>query len=113
MINNPGVNKAIARQTDRQTLVIGATEGASVGLDVRAAAGLQMITGAETGTLTVYAFDQLEGTYLPLVDADGNAVTITIAADTVYDLPEALFSCHFVKFVTDGVAFTATMLAKG
>lgn len=115
MIDNPGVNKAIARQHDRTTVVVGATAGAAGAIDVRSAAGLQMLVPAGTTgqAVAVYSCDTIDGTYLPLKDAAGDAVSITVAASEAYDLPEAIFSCHFVKFVSATDAFTATILAKG
>lgn len=109
-----GGNAAIARQYDRQAQVtVGATEAAATGIDVRQAAGHQMIVpaGATTQTVAVYAYDQLEGTYVPLYNADG-AVTISVVASRAIDLPSALFSCHYVKFVGTN-AFTAILLLKG
>lgn len=104
----------IARQFDRQSQVtVGATEPAATGVDVRRASGLQMLVpaGAASQTVSVYSCDTLEGTYKPLHNADG-AVTFDVAESINYDLPESVFSCHYVKFVTT-TAFAAILLQKG
>lgn len=109
-----GVETAIARQTGRATVVVGASEGAAGALDVRHAAGLQMHVPADvTGQdVAVYVSDAFNGTFVPLNDSAGDPVTITIAALNAYDMPEAVYGCHFIKLVGEA-AFTATILAKG
>ena len=109
-----GGNQQIARQTDQQSLVVGATEGGAGVANVQGAAGLQIEKGAGTGarTIAVYAHNLATGTFAPLYNADG-AVTFDVIDDVqVFDLPEAVFSCHFIKLVSDA-AFTVTLLAKG
>lgn len=114
MFSAPGPNQQISRQYDRQSqITVGASEAAATGVDVRNAAGLQMLVpaGAGTQTVAVYSSDQLEGTYNPLYNADG-AVTFDVEQSKNYDLPESVFSCHYVKFVGNN-AFLAVLLAKG
>lgn len=114
MIDNAGNQVAIARQADRTTVVVGTSAGASGAIDVRHASGLQMLVpaGAASQTVNVLCCDTFDGTYVPLNDSAAAAVTIAVVASNAYDLPEAVFSAHFLKFTTT-TAFTATMLAKG
>jgi hypothetical protein len=114
VFNTAGPNAQIARQVARQAQVtVGTSAGASTGLDTRHAAGQQMIVpaGVTSQTVAVYVSDSMEGTYVPLNDADG-PVTFDVAASNAYDLPEACYGNHFTKFVGTA-AFTAVVLAKG
>lgn len=116
MIPNAGPNSAIARQVDRQTQLTVATAAAdSVAADVRACSGLQMLVpaGAVSQTVSVYVCDTFDGTYVPLNDSASAPVTFDVVASNAYDLPEALFSAHYVKFVAGTTLFSAVLLAKG
>lgn len=110
-----GGNQQIARQTDQQSLVVGATEAAAGVANVQHASGLQIIKGDGTGaqTVTVYAYNAGTGTFAPLYNADGAVTFDVIDGVQAFDLPEALYSCHFIKLVSSVAAFTVTLLAKG
>jgi hypothetical protein len=85
-------------------------------VDFRAASGgqLHVPTGVTAQTLTVHTCATEAGTYLPLIDADGDPVTIAIVASKAYDLPEAIYACGFVKLQgEDGHDFVGTIVAKG
>lgn len=116
MIPNAGPPAAIGRLYDRQAqITVGTTAGASTGVDVRHAAGLQLLipAGAATQAVAVHCSDSIEGTYVPLNDSAGDPVSIDTAESQAYDLPEAVYTCHFLKLVAGDTAFTGVLLAKG
>lgn len=114
MFNTAGPNTQIARQVARQAQVtVGTSAGDSTGLDTRHAAGQQMIVpaGVTSQTVAVHVSDAMEGTYVPLNNADG-PITFDVVASNAYDLPEACYGNHFTKFVGEEL-FTAVVLVKG
>jgi len=85
-------------------------------IDFRGASGAQLLVpaGTQSQTLTVHVSDTETGTYLPLSDNAGDAVTIAIEASKAYDLPEAIYASAFVKFKgEDTKDFTGTLVCKG
>ena len=69
-------------------------------------------TGLSGVTLTFYAAEKLDGTYLPCYTAAGVAITLTVAAGRSYELPAGLFGVCFCK-VTFDVAGTVYFTMKG
>jgi len=70
--------------------------------------------GATSGTLTAYVAATEVGTAVPLIDAAGDAVTISVEQNKAYDLPEALFAAPFFELrAEDAKHFTGTLAAKG
>ena len=87
----------------------------SVAIDLRGAAGAQLLVpaGPASQTLTVYVFNAATGTFLPLYNAAGEAVTLTAEASRAYDLPEAIFAAGWIKLVAGTTAFTGSFALKG
>jgi hypothetical protein len=72
-------------------------------------------TGSAITSLTYYASPTSRaegGTYLPLSDADGAAVTQTVTGGRAYDMPSALFGCRYIKIVVNA-AGTVAVCVKG
>lgn len=85
-------------------------------IDFRGASGGQLITpaGTQSQTLVVKVAATETGTFVPLIDVDGEAVTIDVEASQAYDLPEAIFASAYVQFVAESAKdFTATLALKG
>lgn len=90
----------------------------SNGVDVsRLAGGVLIVPSAyasNTG-LVFHASDALDGTYVALLDAAGDAVGLTLTAARAFALPEEVFLCPFVKVVIGAAAAqaeTLTLAAK-
>lgn len=78
----------------------------------RASGAVRIPAGSPITQITWYA--SLGGDYSPAYDADGVAVTQTVAADRVYPIPEALFGAHDLKaVVTGGTAGSVAISLKG
>lgn len=105
----------ISRNIAVPTAVVGTTLGASGALDMRGASGGQLIVpaGPASQVLTAYVSSEVAGTFVPLIDSTGAAVTITAVQSKAYDLPESLFATHFLKLVAASTAFTGTFALKG
>lgn len=115
MLSNPGTPAAIGRQSDRQTsVIVGTSAVGSTAVDLRAASGAQLLVpaGAASQSVAVYVCDTIDGTYVPLNNSTG-AVAVSVVASNAYDLPEAIFAAHYVKFVAASTQFTGVVLAKG
>lgn len=65
------------------------------------ASGTVIVLGASVTSLTYYTCDEMGGTYQPLYDAAGNAVTQTVAQNRAYPLPVSVAGCAFLKIVTN------------
>ena len=81
-------------------------------IDVRNVAGgmVYVQSGAGLTTLTWYACDTTDGTYLPARDGAGGAVTATIAAGQACPIPAALFGAAFLKAVGNAAAVLSVSL---
>jgi hypothetical protein len=55
--------------------------------------------GSSITTLTWYAAEKPDGTYLVAYDEDNIAVTQTVQAGRCYPIPSALFGCRAIKAV--------------
>lgn len=82
-----------------------------------AGGSFEIPAGYNSTTLTVYAASsEAVDPYLPLYDASGAAVTLTVAASRVVNLPTACYGCNHLKFVTDSALDNSTavnLIRKG
>lgn len=69
-------------------------------------------TGSTITLLTYHAAPKTGGTYLPLYDKDGNAVTQTVAAARAYPLPVACYGAGALRIVANN-AGAVTLNKKG
>ena len=91
-------------------------------IDLRGYAGGMVLfrTGETITTLTFYVaekdagafLDGEAGTYEQLYDTDNAAVSMTVAANRAYPLPDEVFGCHFLKLIGDSAA-TPDICLKG
>lgn len=82
-----------------------------------AGGSFEIPAGYNSTSLTVYGASS-SGTdpYLPLYDESGNAITITIAASRVVNLPTQVYGCAHLKFVTNNALDNSTavnLIRKG
>jgi len=65
---------------------------------------IEIPTGSSVTSLTFYHGMTETGDFWPLHDSDGNAITMTVAADKAYSQPDDLNEAVYVKAVanTDG-----------
>ena len=96
------------------------TEAESTAIRFEDAAGGTVFVGPATGAMTkfdVYASHDADGSFGPLLDSDGNAVSITLttttATPTVYSIPDACYGAGAVKFVAADVAATSQTCIVG
>lgn len=91
----------IARQSRRATVSITNSASTTGEIDFSGAAGgiVFVPSGSELTSLTYHAAPALGGTYLPLSDAAGEAVTQTVEAGKAYDLPAACYGAAALKIV--------------
>jgi len=82
-------------------------------IDMRNYAGgsVALPAGSSVTTITWYGCHTVAGTYLPLYDSDAAAVTTTVAASRITDLPTATFGAPFLK-LTGNAAGTGTLFLK-
>ena len=67
-------------------------------------------SGSTITTITWYAAEKAGGTYLAAYDADGVALTQTVAASKAYEIPAALFGCRAIKAVGNAAGTLAISL---
>jgi hypothetical protein len=93
----------IGRQTEQLSLALTASLNTTPLVDFSAAAGGTIFVPAASPitTLTYYAAPDNGGTFLPLNDAAGVAVTQTVAAGKAYDMPAACFGAAALKIVVN------------
>ena len=95
------------------TNVIGTTPA----IDMRrwAFGQLHIAAGATSQDVAVYTCDTEAGTYLPLYDSSGTAVTISVVASRAYELSTAICGCAFIKFLqaTSSDATPVAIVLKG
>lgn len=63
--------------------------------------------------VTVYAKNPVNSTYFALLDQNGDAVALTgtqAAASKAAVLPDAIFPCRYLKFVSDNAANNALVV---
>ena len=93
-----------ARQAGTRTGIsldtaIGTTE--EIPFENANAGTIHIPTGSAITTLTYHAAPAPGGTYLPLNDKAGAAVTQTVAATKCYELPTAVAGCGALKIVVN------------
>lgn len=98
-----GMPQVMARQFGCKDLSLNTAVGTTDELDMRSAAGgtVQIPSGSSITSLTYYAATEPGGTYSALYTDSGTAVTQTVAADRVYDMPSAVAACGAVKIVAN------------
>ena len=83
-------------------------------VDVRNYAGgsIHIPNASSVTTITFYGLQSASGTFVACYDNTNTAVTLTVAADRVVQLPDAVFAYSFIKLAgnTDG---TGTLFLKG
>ena len=57
-------------------------------------------TGYTSTELTFLESDAAAGTFVTCYDSDNTQVTLTVTGGRSYNLPSALFACHFLKIVS-------------
>lgn len=85
-------------------------------IDFRGASGGQLIVpdNAAAGNVTVYVNGSETGTFVPLIDAAGDAVVIAVEENKAYDLPEAVYAAAFVQLRAEAEKeFTGSLVVKG
>jgi hypothetical protein len=103
------------RQHGRQDCVVDtAGGGTSTVIDARKLANVQLLVlaGAASQTVAVHVCDAANGTFLPLYDSAGNAVSVSVVASRAYEIP-ALGATAFLKFVAGTSLFSAVVCGKG
>lgn len=68
-------------------------------------------TGSSITTLTFHVADSASGTMVALYDTDNAAVTLTVAADRAYPVPDQCFGAPYWT-VTGNAAGTVTVVTK-
>lgn len=100
-----GMPYVIARQFGCKDLSLTTAVGTTDELDMRMAAGgtVHIPSGSSITSLTYYAAPEpgSSSVYSPLYTDSGTAVTQTVAADRVYDMPSAVAACGAVKIVAN------------
>jgi len=93
---------------------IGATLAASEVIDLRSFGGgmVHILSGVGLTTLTWYSCTTSDGTFLPVQDGVGTAVTSTVAPSQACMIPAACFASAFLKAVGN-VAAVADVTLKG
>lgn len=84
-----------------------------IGLAEMAGATLHVPAGATSQDLTFYSKDPTDGTFLPLHDKDGTAITLSIVASRAYELNVAAFGCHALKLVAATASVDLGITYKG
>lgn len=84
-----------------ETVAITASESTSPSVDARTFAGgsVQIPVGSSITTLTFYADHDRAGVFGTLYDADGTAISLTVAAGRTYELPATIFNVPYFKMV--------------
>lgn len=78
-----------------------------------AAGGMVFVTGVTLATtLTWYVSDTLGGTLYPACDANGNALSVTIANGKAYEIPGALYGAPEITPVTNSGSATLNVSLK-
>ena len=79
-----------------------------------AAGGMVFVTAKDAGatTITWYVSHTSGGTLYPACDSNGNALTVTIAADKAYEIPGALYGAAEIIPVTNLATATITVALK-
>ena len=92
-------SRRIGRAADSASISLTTSEATTPEIVFANAAGAAVFipTGSSITTLTYYAAPAYGGTYLPLHDSTGAAVTQTVAAAKAYDVPAACFGCGALR----------------
>lgn len=62
---------------------------------------LYVPAGSSLTSVTFYVADSKGGTYLPLYDQAGLAVSMGVSASRAYEIPTAVFGAAFIKIIGD------------
>lgn len=94
-------------------VAVNTAEGTTAAFDFQEWSGgtVHIPSGSSITSLTFYS-SNTDGTFLPLYDSTGTAVTLTVAATRAYEMPSAIFSCGRLKMVGDA-ADTVGVTVKG
>ncbi len=83
-------------------------------IDMRdSAGGMLYIANGVSKTLTYHAAPEPSGTYEPLFDKNGNAVTLVVTGDEAFPIHEAAFGAGAIKLVLDATTATIAYSLKG
>ena len=88
------------RRNDKKVILAVTTdEATSTLIDVHDMAGgsVEIPTGSSIVSLEVFATHDAGGTPVELYDQDGGGLTLTVGADGVYELPDAIFSVSYIS----------------
>jgi hypothetical protein len=109
--------KPIARTVN---IANGATDSEAISIGDYLVAGIQTPGALTSATLTFHASTTLDGTYAPVYDSDGNAVSVAIGTSRAVGLSgaeaDALAPWPFVKVVmgsAEGAARVLLLALKG
>lgn len=97
-----------------QTVSVTASAGTTGEIPFEECAGGMIFvpTGSALTSLTFHAADKPGGTFYPAYDADGNALTRTVAQTRAYPIPSALYGAGAIKIVGNDVG-TVIVVKKG
>lgn len=73
----------------------------AVSISAYAAGVVYIPTGSTITSLTYYAAYGTDGTYVPIYDQTGSAITQTVVADRCYAMPSDLFGAGQIKIVAN------------
>ena len=98
-----GGTSRIGRQTDHVSVTLATTLGNTPVIGTEGAAGgvIFIPSGSTITTLTYHAAPDSGGTFLPLHDSEGMAITQAVAAGNAYDLPSPCYGAGALKIVSD------------
>lgn len=71
----------------------------AIGYGAYASGQVYVPAASSITSLTWWACETEDGTYLPAQDSSGSAVTQTVAASEAHPIPVALLGCRFIKAV--------------
>ncbi len=93
-------------------VAVATTEAACDELDKAefASGSLQVPSGSSLTTLTILGSHTAGDAHVAVKDQDGAAVTMTVAAGQVYELPSAVFGVPFIKFQGNAAGTVSVVL---
>ena len=89
-------------QNGSQSVTVDQAVANSTDIDFGSYAGMVLTAPAGWTSATVtFHKAHADGSFVPLFDHDGNAVTVTLAPSTAMECPPELFACGLVRLTSD------------